>query len=178
MADEKRRDPFTLFELTDEINVIVTDIIDAEIEGDEDEVQALIEELDDLHEKRGRKHEAYVHVIKNALASAKPCRAEAEAFTKRARALENLAKRLKKILLDDLREHDEESINAGIFKIARQANAQTSVIISVDAEELPEKFQLLKPEPNKDAIRVALLAGEEIDGAALGDAEHIRIRVL
>lgn len=173
----KQSNPFTLFELTDAIHAIISEIVDAEIAGDDEEVQALLDELDTLHSERSDKHKAYVHVIKNALASAKPCRAEAEAFTKRARALENLAKRLKKILLDDLREHDEETVHAGIFKIARQANAQIGVILSIDAEELPEEFQLLKPEPNKEALRVALSAGEKIEGAALGENEHIRIRV-
>ena len=171
----KTKNPFTLLDLSDEITNISQDIIDAEIAGDMDQVEALMEELDSLYDKRSDKHEAYVFVIKNALAAAPPCRVEAEAFTVRARALENTAKRLKRRLLDDLQKHGEAVANAGIFKIARQKNSQPTLKLTIDAEDLPQDFQRITIEADKDAIKEALNAGEEIDGAALEDGEHIRI---
>ena len=83
---------FTHVEPTDTIEAIIHDIIDAQIAGDEDEIQALIqvllEKLDTLYSQRSEKHEGYIHVIRNA-------QAEAEALRTRASALTNLAKQLR-----------------------------------------------------------------------------------
>ena len=168
--------PFTLFDLSDAIQAIISEIIDAEIAGDEEQVEALIEELDALHGVRNQKYEAYVHVIKNSEITSKACRAEADAFTKRARALENLAKRLKGNLLYDLQAHGDDVVNAGKFKIARQSG-QKSVVVNIEAYDLPEEFQRVTIEVDKSALKEALNRGEEIDGAELEDTEHVRIRV-
>lgn len=177
MADKQQRDPFTLFDLRDEIKAIIADIIDAEIAGDEDEVEALMEELDELYEAKETKHEGYVYVIKNSLGSGANHKAEAKAFDVRGNALINLAKRLKKRLLEDLQQHGEEVVNAGKFKIARQSNSQPSLVLSVDAENLPSDYQKVTVEADNDALKQALKAGEKIVGAKLEKGEHIRIRV-
>ena len=109
-----------IFELRAEIGRIVDDIVDAELAGDTDKVNALYAELDQLYDARSTKREGYVHIIKNALNTAKGCKSEADFFDKRATALNNLAKRLKETLHDDLVHHDEESVTAGKYKIARQ----------------------------------------------------------
>ena len=62
---------FTPFEITDTLKVIRRDIIDAQIAGDEDEIQALMEKLDALYSERSEKHEGYIHVIRNAEIEAK-----------------------------------------------------------------------------------------------------------
>ena len=173
----ERTDPFTLFEISGKAKAIISDIIDAEIAGDADEVNALVEELDDIYGAREAKHEGYVHVIKNALTAAEGHKAEADAFAARARALNNLAKRLKERLVDDLQSHDESVVNAGIFKIARQRNSQPSVVLDVDAEDLPEAYQKVTVEADKDALKYAINAGEVIDGVNVVTGEHIRIRV-
>ena len=167
---------FTLFQLTDAAYQIVQDIIDAQIKGDYDEVEALIEELNNLYKARSGKHEGYVHVIKNAEATAKACKAEADEFTIRARALNNLSKRLKDTLLADLHQHGEKTATAGKFKIARQAG-QPRVIVRIEAAELPDDYQRVTIEADKTALKNALKAGDIIDGVQLETTEHIRIRV-
>ena len=176
MAD-KSRSPFTLFELSDKVKAIISDIIDAEIAGNDDEVKTLLAELDELYDARETKHEAYVYVIKNSLATSEACKSEADAFENRARALKNLAKRLKERLLFDMKQHDEEAVPAGIFKIARQRNSQPSVIIDIEPEDLPRDYQKVNIEPDKDALKQAINAGETINGVDLKTGEHIRIRV-
>lgn len=166
----------TLFELTDAITDLVDDIVDAELTGDVDEQQALFDELDSLYDARTEKHEGYVHVIKNAEAAAAACKAEAEAFKKRATALGNLASRLKETLQADLEQHGEKSTTAGRFKIARQ-NGQPRVIVRIDASELPDDYQRRTIEPDKTALKDALKSGEVVDGVELEPTEHIRIRV-
>ena len=177
MADKTPKNPFTLFELSDKIKAIIGDIIDAEIAGDEDEVQALIAELDGLHEARESKHEAYVHVIKNSLSTGEACKTEAKAFDVRGNALLNLAKRLKERLLFDLQQHEQESVPAGIFKIARQTNGMPSLVLDIEPEDLPREYQKVTVEEDTTALRQALNAGEKIDGVKLEKGEHVRIRV-
>ena len=177
MANPNRKDPYTLFDLTDEIKAIVADIIDAEIAGDEDEVQTLIAELDELHEAREAKRQGYVYVIKNSLAAAENHKGVAEDFDARAKAHANLVKRLKERLLFDMRLNDEQAVPAGEFKIARQKNGQPSVVMNIEAEALPTEFQRITIEADKEVIKDALNNGTEIDGVSLVTGEHIRIRV-
>ena len=79
--------PFSLFDLTNTITALIRDIIDAQIAGDEEEIQNLMEELDSLYDARSEKYEGYIHSI-----------------AARSRAMKNLAQRLKTILLHDLKQ--------------------------------------------------------------------------
>lgn len=167
----------TLFELTDAITDLIDDIVDALIAGDTEAVESLIDELDSLYGARSEKHEGYIHVIKNAETASAACKAQAAAFYARAKALENLSRRLKDTLLADLQQHGERRTTAGNFKIARQKNSQPSVILNIEAEALPTEFQRLTIEANKEALKEALNNGTEIDGVALVTGEHIRILV-
>ena len=167
----------TIFELTAEIEQIIDEIVDAEIAGDKDELDALHAELDKLYDARTTKHEGYVHVIKNTLHAAQGCKAEADFFAKRATALNNLAKRLKDTLKDDLIEHDEKSTTAGKYRIARQKNSQPTVHVRIPDEDLPAEYQNVTIEADKPALRQAIDSGEEIDGVDMEYGEHIRIRV-
>ena len=167
---------FTLFQLTDAILDIVDDIVDASIAGDEEELNALYDELSTHYGKRAEKHEGYVHVIKNAEATAKACKAQAAAFYARAKALENLSRRLKDTLRADLEQHGETRTTAGNFKVARQ-NGQPRVVLSIEASELPTDYQRVTIEADKTALKDALKSGEVVDGVALEDTEHLRIRV-
>ena len=166
----------TIFELQAEIEQIIDDIIDAELAGDKDAVDALHAELDKLYDARTTKHEGYVHVIKNSLNTAKGCKAEADFFAKRATALNNLAKRLKDTLKEDLIHHDEESVKAEKYRIARQKNSQPTVNIHIPDEDLPAEYQNVTVEADKPALRKAINGGEEIDGVDLEYGEHVRIR--
>lgn len=166
----------TLFELTDTISNLVDDIVDAQMAGDTDEVDALFSELDNLYEARDAKHEGYVHVIKNADASAKNCQAEAELFSKRATALKNLSGRLKETLRADMEMHGENATTAGRFKIARQ-NGPARVVVLIDPTELPTDYQRVTVDPDKSALKDALKTGDVIEGVELEPTEHIRIRV-
>lgn len=167
----------TLFELTDAITDIVDDIVDALMADDTDLVDSLLDELDSLYSARSEKHEGYIHVIKNAETASAACKAQAAAFYARAKALENLSRRLKDTLLADLEQHGETRTTAGNFKIARQKNSQPSVILKIDAEALPTEFQRLTIEADKTALKDALKHGETIDGVSLETGEHLRIGV-
>ena len=146
----------TIFQLQAEIGEIIDEIIDAEIAGDTDAVEALLAKLDTLYESRSIKHEGYVHVIKNSLNTAKGCKAEADFFAKRATALNNLAQTIEGHAQrrSDV-QHDEKSVTAGKFRIARQKNSQPTVNVLIDAENLPTDYQNVTIEADKTSLRTS-----------------------
>lgn len=158
---------FTHVEPTDTIEAIIKDLIDAQIAGDADEIQALMEKLDTLYSQRTEKHEGYIHVIRNA-------QAEAQALRARATALTNLAKQLKGTLLDDMIQHGEKGTNAGKFRLSRR-NGPPRVVLHIDAVELPEKYWRITAD--KTALSRALRTGEAIQGVELERNEYIAITV-
>ena len=155
---------FTPFEITDTLEVIRRDIIDAQIAGDEDEIQALMEKLDALYSERSEKHEDYIHVIRNAEMEAKALRTRASALTK-------LAKQLRGTFLDDMIQHGEKQNNVGKFRLSRRNGAR--VVLHIDAGDLPEAYQRITAD--KTALRRALSGGEVIEGVELEPTEHVRI---
>ena len=148
---------FTPFEITDTLEVIRRDIIDAQIAGDEDEIQALMEKLDALYSERSEKHEDYIHVIRNAEMEAK--------------ALNTLAKLLRGTLLDDMIQHEEKQNNVGKFRLSRRNGAR--VVLHIDAGDLPEAYRRITADRN--ALRRALSGGEVIEGVEIEPTEHVRI---
>ena len=148
---------FTPFEITDTLEVIRRDIIDAQIAGDEDKIQALMEKLDTLYSERSEKHEGYIHVIRNAEMEAK--------------ALNTLAKLLRGTLLDDMIQHGEKQNNVGKFRLSRRNGAR--VVLHIDADDLPEAYRHITAD--KNALRRALSRGEVIEGVELEPTEYVRI---
>ena len=148
---------FRPFEITDTLEVIRRDIIDAQIAGDDDEIQALMEKLDALYSERSEKHEDYIHVIKNAEMEAK--------------ALNTLAKLLRGTLLDDMIQHGEKQNNVGKFRLSRRNGAR--VVLHIDAGELPEAYRRITADTT--ALKRALSGGEVIEGVELEPTEHVRI---
>ena len=165
--------PFSIFEISRIIEELVTDIVNAELAGETDIVEDLHSVLDELHMARNEKHESYVHVIKNAGNAADGLKAQIAEFRKKVTALENLQKRLKETLIGDLQRHDEQSVTAGNFKIARQT--RDSVTVHIEAEQLPEEYQRVKVEADKTEIKLAMRRGDIIDGVELTETEHLRI---
>ena len=166
-------DPDTLFQISSEIKVIMREITEAQAEKDYDLVEKLTDELLNLMDKHENKYERYVHVIKNALNSAAGNKEIADIFQSKATALNNLAKRLKETVLKDMENHNLTKIDAGIFTIRTQRNSIPTLKVSIDPEELEERFQTI--EANKDELRFAISNGEEIKGVTLEKGVHIRI---
>ena len=106
----------TLYEIGESLEDVIADLSLC----DDAESEALLAELDALLDARDDKIKAYVHIIRNAEAGAKMLRTEAQVFSKRAQAQENLASRLKNRLMQDLQNTGESSLRAGPFNIRRQ----------------------------------------------------------
>ena len=168
-----KKNPFSIFDISHEITEITSEIVYAEMNGDTELVNSLFDKLEMMHAFRSEKHEAYIHVIKNAENAVTGHRAQADEHRQRASALENLSARLKRNLVLDLKLHKEDSTTAGEFKLARRK--MHSVIIHGEVEDLPEQFQRVKIEPEKMELKRALKRGEEVDGVELTETEHLRI---
>ena len=167
------KNPWTLFEISQEIEQIISELIDAENEKDTALIETLTEELIETLDKHEQKYESYIFVIKNATAAAEANQKVAAEFQAKARAQKRLAKNLKDRLHGDMILHGTERADAGMFSIRRQKNSAPSVEINVPVDHLPTRFW--KVEPDTEHIRYALKNGEVIEGVELTIGEHIRI---
>ena len=167
------KDPYTLFDISDEMKQIIADMTEAQAEKDLELVNALTTELIEMIEMHGNKYEATVHVIKNSLAAAEYNKAIADEFQSIATAHNKLAKTLKERLHEDMKFHHLDEVNAGIYVVRTATNPTAKLEVYVDADKLPEQFQ--KIEVDTDELRYALSVGEEVEGAELVKGQHIRI---
>ena len=167
------RDPNSLFDISNEMKNILAELGDAQYEKDYGRIEELTDELIEIISLHSDKYEATVHVIQNAINTAKGNQEIADQFQAKATANNNLAKHLKTKLLQDMKMHGLTKITAGIFSIRTQKNSVATLTIHIPAENLPRAFQ--RVEPNNEELRAALSNGEEVDGVTLIKGEHIRI---
>ena len=90
-----------------------------------------------------------------------------------ASALKNLAKLLEQRLTDDMKQRNLKEVAARIYTIRIVENNIPTVIVNIPAEQLPERFQRVKPDKIK--LNSAIIDGEEVEGVTLEVGEHIRI---
>ena len=166
-------DPYTLFDVSDEIKQITAELGHAQLARDYDLIEELTDEIIHLISLHENKYEATVHVILNSTNAAKANQEVASQFQAKATAQNNLAKQLKERLKEDMKLHGLKTMNAGIYTVRTQKNSVPSLNVDIDPEELPEQFQ--KVEADTDELRHALSIGEEVDGVTLEKGEHIRI---
>ena len=168
-----RKDPYTSLNISEEIKTIIAEITEAQSEKNDVLVNELTEELIRLIDMHEDKYGATAHVIQNALSAAESNKAIAAQFQAIATGHNNIVKRLKSRLLDDMRQQDLKTIETGDFTIRTQKNSVPTLTINVPATELPERFQII--ESNNKELRHALSKGERVEGVELEKGEHIRI---
>ena len=163
----------TFFDIRGEIRSIVGAITEAQVERDSELVSELTDELIALMDKHEDKYELYAYVIKNSINGEQKRREIAYPSNAEARSLKNLAELLKQRLKDDMKQHNLKEIEVGIHTIRIEEDDIPTVIVSIPAEQLPERFQ--RVEPNKIKLRSAIINGEKVEGVTLELGEHIRI---
>jgi len=89
---------------------------------------------------------------------------------------QNAKERLKGRLLDAMTALDVKTVDAGTFRVRRQATAGRVEVTSVDALPAAMKTTTLTVKPDKAAIAKALKAGEAVPGATLLSGSTVRIR--
>jgi len=163
----------TLLQIGDELETILAIIEDADGE--------LPPELDTWFETvqsdLETKADGFAALCREVKLRAAVRREESERLAKLAQAGDNLERRLKDRLKEFMEYHAIPRIDTARFRINVQRNGGVQgVRVDVPAEQLPAAYQRHKVEPDTDAIRKALLAGQDVPGAELMErGTHLRI---
>ncbi|WFF39254.1 siphovirus Gp157 family protein [Moraxella nasibovis] len=140
--------------------------------ADDDEVQAILGLIDgDLTDKLA----SYRHVMLNLDAQASAYEAEIDRLTKRKKAIDNSLERLKNAVFLAIKTSGQNKFEFETGKMWVQASAP-SVRLDISPEHLPEEYQKHTITADTTAIKKALQADVQIDGAVLVQGEHLRIK--
>lgn len=140
--------------------------------------QTLADTLESLSGELETKAVNMAMLARNLEAAAEQVKhAEAE-MSKRRKAMENRAARIRQYLLESLRHADLHKIDCPYFRLSVRKNPP-SVVIN-EAQQIPAKF-MRQPEPpplapDKQAISEALKAGEDVPGARLVVNQSLQIK--
>jgi hypothetical protein len=158
-----------LFEIADEIEVLMAEVIDAETGEITD---AGLVKLDALEMERDEKALAIARYQVGILAEAEMVSVQAQRLATRARVLTNQAARLKQKLTDWLPVGTK--LRDDVVQIGWRKSQPVEVVFP---DEIPERFWR-QPEPvlDKMGIKAAIKGGEEVPGAKLVTRHHVSIR--
>lgn len=172
----------TLVELSTELEQIdsLLDSIDGDIPV---ELQTAVDELlaqrDATHEQLLEKLDNYAALIQHRAYWAATRKAEAERLAKLAESDMRTVDFLKSRLKTHLQATEQQRLRTRRFNIALCANGGKAPLRfdNTPHEQMPERFKRVIVEPDKEVIRTALEAGEELSFAYLAEREsHLRIR--
>lgn len=166
----------TLLDITAEIEQLQSALLSAETE---EEQAALMAEYFQSEQDLKKKVESYVNLISELEARAEFRKQESRRLAELAATDSNLAKRLKNRLLWYLQAQGLTKLQTPRYNLSlTRASGKVPLIINEDfpVVELPEEFQKVSIDFDKEAIRQALEEGKELEFAALGDRQ-ITLRI-
>lgn len=162
------KEPYAIFDVTDEIKQVTLKIIEALQQENEELVEERFEDLIDLINSYENKYQSVAYIIVDSRNLAKKYQAKASAYR-------YLARRLKERLHDHMNQQELKDFDTGIFRLWIKDNLYPTVIVDIPAEELPKEFHSIRPDKVK--LREALSKGEKIEGVTLESGEHLTITV-
>lgn len=169
----------TLLDIADDARALadLLDERDGDITGQEDAVQAFLDETGDA---LTAKVDAYAGLIRQLEAFAATRKAEAKRMADLAKSDENRAKWLKERLLLAMDVIGETRIDGDRHRVSIAKNGgKVPVVVPDDVDALPDAFvrTVVKRDADKDAIREALEGGADVPGCSLGErGRSVRIR--
>ena len=173
MATKPKPKALTLYDLTAEVAEL-RDMLLADDHDDHEAVEeALTEVLDGLVPA---KVAGYCSVLAQWSGECDMLDVEIKRLQAHKSARKNAAVRLKGRLLDAMMALDVTTVDAGTFKVRRQATAGRVEVTAVDSLPDALKTTTITVKPDKAAIAKALKAGEVVPGALLLSGQTVRIR--
>ena len=160
-----------LYEIVAELQDFVT-----QNEGLEDE-QAYRDTLEGLQGELDDKVSQWARCIKNLEGERDAIKAEGDRLTKRARSIDNEVKHMKDTLLMYLKAAGVSKAGDAVIKASIVKNGgQAPLEIDLIPVDLPEDFQKITIDADKEAIRAALEGGQQLEWARIGErGEHVKI---
>lgn len=122
----------------------------------------------------GDKVESYCKLIKQLQYDVEMYKGEIDRLTARKKTTENAVDRMKNALLAFLQLSGQDKVKAGTFAVS---TATTQAVNITDEKAIPCIYLVAQPPKiDKNGIKTALKAGEEINGAELINNVGVRIR--
>lgn len=173
----------TGLEISDDMKALEELLADGEIDFDDPQAQEIIcKWAEEQEENRNGKADNIAALVKEWIARAEFRKQEAERLRSRALIDENNAKRLKGYLMFllqtwGLRKMETPRFSLGIAGNGGKQPLDIAPEYVAEPGRLPVEYQVSKIEINKDAIRDALAAGQNVPGCKLLDrGESLRIK--
>lgn len=141
---------------------------------DPDDEQVFLDTLEGLMGAVEAKADSYAAVISHMDAHEDLLQKEIDRLTAKKTAISNNKKRMKDSLQAAMIAMDQKTIKTDLhtFRVQKNGGKQPLVIFG----NVPDKFQKIVYEPDKDLIRKALENGEELEFAVLKErGEHLVI---
>ena len=161
----------TLFEITSDVEQLY-ELATMDEEMDE---QLFQDTLDGLLGELEVKAGGYCNVIKQLEMEADRAKNMSLVWEQKQKQRENAIKRMKEALRDAMIRTDQKQIDAGEYTIKLQKNGGKAPLI-ID-EEVPDNYQKVIYETDKDKIRKDLEAGKELPFAYLEErGQHVVIK--
>jgi len=163
----KSRSLFSIGEDLERLNELLDEIAD-----DTQQQELLSEWLQQLGTERDRKLDGYAALISEMQARAEARKSEAQRLMELAKADERRAQLLKERLKWFFESQQLKTIETTRYRLSLAKNGGKAPLIlksDLSPHQLPERFRNTSIEPNTNAIRAALEAGENLDFASLGD---------
>lgn len=157
----------SLYQLTDDFNQLM------EAEAEDEIAMALVEILAGEIEVKA---ENICKLIKTIDGTAEQFKAEEKRIAERRKAMENKSARIREYMRDRLLSANIDKIQAGTFKISIGTVGSCAID---NLEAIPPKFLTIIPEqyqPDKNAIKAAIKAGESVPGAHIEASFSMTIR--
>ncbi len=136
--------------------------------------------LDELEMQREQKLENVLLYIKGRIALAKAIKDEEKELAARRKAVEMQVESLKDYVSRSILAHGDKNFETAKVKATFRASTATVCLLSDKPtdKDCPEEFvrEKITREPNKEAIKAALEAGEEVAGWALEKRQNIQIK--
>lgn len=160
-----------------EISAQYASILDAvERAESEDEACELLDELAEIGDALENKAEQFIRIIKVKKAEAAAFKAEADRLSRKKKAAENVAERLKKAMLDAMRLTDQKEIKTSIGKWRIQNNPWSCEVVNID--KVPMAYHIKQEDKIDKAglLKHFALTGEVVDGCEFVQKPGIRFR--